>query len=80
MITTFKEFIKTEFDIEMPKGEIPMDWFEENKLPMLVECADCGTTMASPAALVEKTDDRAYFVCEHCAEQLTRAPTRGLWF
>lgn len=68
MITTFKDLIKTDFGIEMPDGDISMDWFEENKLPMLVECANCGATMASPAALIDKTDDHFYFVCHDCAE------------
>lgn len=68
MITTFKDLIKTDFDIEMPEGDIPMDWFEEHKLPMLVECASCGATMASPAALIDKTDDHFYFVCHDCAD------------
>lgn len=68
MITTFKELIETDFGIEMPEGDIPMDWFDENNLPMLVECSSCGCTMASPAALIDKTDDHFYFVCESCAE------------
>lgn len=49
----------------MPEGDISMDWFEENHLPMIVECTYCGTTMTAPDAMV---DDDEYLCCKSCAE------------
>lgn len=64
-MVTFKDYIKQHLGIDMPEGDISMEWFEENRLPMIVECDHCGTTMAAPNAMV---DDKGYFCCESCAE------------
>lgn len=64
-MTTFKDYIKQHRGIDMPEGDISMDWFEENHLPMIVECIYCGTTMAAPDAMV---DDDEYLCCKSCAE------------
>ena len=61
---TFEQFIKKEFDITMPKGEINGSWFSNNGLPMIVECCCCGMTMASPSALIDY-DGHCY--CSGCA-------------
>lgn len=62
---TFEQYIKDEFDIEMPKGNISGAWFAENGLPMIVACSCCEMTMASPNALV---DDEGHCFCAGCAE------------
>ena len=61
---TFRNFIKDEFGIEMPRDTIPGSWFAENGLAMIVACTCCGTTMASPSALIDD-DGRCY--CSSCA-------------
>jgi hypothetical protein len=61
---TFEQYIKDEFDIEMPKGDISDAWFAENGLPMIVACSCCEMTMASPSALV---DDEGHCFCRICA-------------
>ena len=60
---TFRNFIKDEFGIEMPKDNIPGSWFVENHLSMIVACTCCGTTMSSPSALI---DDDGYCYCSDC--------------
>lgn len=61
---SFRKFIKDEFDIEMPHGEIPGNWFAEAGLPMIVACTCCGMTMASPSAWI---DDDGQCYCSGCA-------------
>ena len=50
---TAEQYILEEMGIEMPKGEIPENWFKENNLPMKVYCACCGTEMELQSAMVE---------------------------
>jgi len=61
---TFRNFIKDEFDLEMPEGDIPGSWFSENGLPMIVACICCGMTMAAPWCLL---DSNGYTYCGTCA-------------
>lgn len=61
---TFRNFIKDEFGIEMPRGNISGKWFSENGLPMIVACTCCGMTMAAPSAWV---DDDGQCFCGGCA-------------
>ena len=59
------QFLKDECGIEMPlTGTINGEWFAKNRLPMIVECECCGSTMALPSAFV---DDNGYTYCEQCA-------------
>ena len=51
---TFRNYILSEFGIEMPKGEINGSWFVENGLPMVVACTCCGMTMSSPSAWIDR--------------------------
>jgi hypothetical protein len=64
-VEAFEQYIKDEFDIEMPEGDISGAWFAENGLPMIVACSCCEMTMASPNALV---DDEGHCFCAGCAE------------
>ena len=51
--------------IEEPKDkEIPMTWFNEHGLPMVVECTCCQMTMALPNAYI---DEEGSIFCEECA-------------
>lgn len=59
---TFRNFIKDEYDIEMPTENIPETWFHENGFPMIVSCTCCGMTMASPTALIDE-DGNCYCTC-----------------
>ena len=63
MIRTAEQYIFEEMGIEMPKDEIPGSWFEENNLPMIVQCACCGMTMALPSAMVS---DEGVILCSDC--------------
>ena len=63
MMRTAEQYISEEMGIEMPKGEIPGSWFEENDLPMIVQCTCCGMTMALPSAMVS---DEGEIFCSDC--------------
>lgn len=63
-MTTFRNYILANFGLEMPKGNIPGNWFSENGLPMIVACACCGMTMAAPSAWIDE-DGSCY--CGGCA-------------
>ena len=65
-MVTFNEFIKREFDIEVPKGNISGAWFAEHRIPMVVRCCCCDMTMASPCAHFDK---KGYTYCSTCAEE-----------
>ena len=62
---TAKEWIKEKRGIEIPAGEISGEWFMENRLPMIVACSCCETTMILLSAMV---DDDGYAYCGSCAE------------
>lgn len=62
---TFARYIKDEFEIDYPAGDVNGSWFVENGLPMIVECCCCGMSMASPNAMVDY-DGNCY--CSGCAE------------
>lgn len=61
---TFKQYIKDEFDIDMPSREINGSWFSDNGFPMIVACCRCGMTMAIPSALI---DDDGNCYCSGCS-------------
>ena len=61
---TAREWLKAECDVDMPEGNINGSWFAENNLPMIVECACCGSTMALPSAMI---DDNYIVYCSACA-------------
>lgn len=61
---TFRNYIRDEFDIEMPENIIPGTWFSEHGLPMVVACTCCGMTMSSPSAMI---DDDGSCYCGGCA-------------
>lgn len=63
MLRTAEQYIKEEFDIEMPKGTINSSWFTENNLPMIVSCTCCGSTMALPSAMI---DEDGHIYCSSC--------------
>lgn len=60
---TFAEWLKEQYGINLPKGNINGEWFVENGLPIVVRCSCCGMTMASPSAYV---DDDGYTYCADC--------------
>lgn len=62
---TFARYIKDEFEIDYPDGDVNGSWFVENGLPMIVECCCCGMSMASQNAMVDY-DGNCY--CSGCAE------------
>lgn len=51
---TFRNYILSEFGIEMPHGEINGSWFAENGFPMIVACTCCGMTMSAPSAWIDR--------------------------
>lgn len=61
---TFGKYIKDEFGIDMPSGEINGSWFSDNGLPMVVACCCCDMTMASPSAFI---DDDGNCYCSGCS-------------
>lgn len=60
---TFAKWLKENYGEEMPTGVINYQWFADRNLPMVVECACCGTSMALPSAFI---DDEGYTVCASC--------------
>lgn len=62
---TFTNYIKDRWHIEVPKGNIPGEWFQKNFIPMVVRCSCCDMTMASPSAWV---DEDGYTFCGSCAD------------
>lgn len=62
---TFTKYIKDEFDLDFPPGEVNGSWFVENDLPMIVCCCCCGMSMASPSALI---DGEGNCYCSSCAD------------
>lgn len=65
MMKSFEEYVMDTFQVKMPKGNIPGEWFSKNHLPMIVSCCCCGMTMASPSAWI---DDEGYTYCSECGE------------
>ena len=57
------EYLKNK-GVEIPKGSIPMAWFDKNDLPVIVECTCCGMTMCSLNAYL---DDEMFTYCSNCA-------------
>jgi len=62
---SFREYVESKMNIEMPKGSIPGSWFSEHNLPMIVQCSCCTMTMAAPSAWI---DEEGYTYCSCCAE------------
>ena len=60
---TFENFVKDNFNIVVPDGDIPGSWFVENGLPMVVACTCCDMTMVSFSALV---DEDGQCFCSEC--------------
>ena len=60
------QWLKEERGIEMPAGEVNGEWFMQNRLPMVVSCSCCETTMVLPSALI---DDDGSIYCGSCGEQ-----------
>lgn len=60
---TFEQWLKDERGMEMPQGEISGAWFAQQKLPMIVQCSCCHSTMALPSAVID-TDGSIY--CPSC--------------
>lgn len=67
---TFAEFVKEIRGVEMPQGEIPGSWFEENRLPMVLRCSCCENTMIAPSARI---DEQGYVFCENCARDISES-------
>lgn len=61
---TFEQYIKDEFNLDMPKGGFPASWLTENGLPVVVHCTNCQSTMMAPACRV---DEEGYTYCRCCA-------------
>lgn len=62
---SFKEYIEQKWNIKVPEGNISGEWFQKNFIPMVVRCACCDMTMASPSAWV---DEDGYTFCGNCAD------------
>ena len=62
---SFTDYIKQEMELEMPKGNVPGEWFAKNRIPMVVRCRCCEMTMASPSAWI---DEDGYTYCAECAD------------
>ena len=60
---TFTEWLKDNYNEEMPKGDINAKWFIERDLPMIVHCSCCDMTMVLPNAYI---DDDGYTYCSSC--------------
>ena len=67
MMKTFEEYVEKRFNIVMPKGNVPGSWFMANSLPMVVKCACCEMSMASPSAWI---DEDGYIYCNDCANSV----------
>ena len=63
-MTTFRNYILSNFGLEVPSPHIPGNWFSENGIPMIVACTCCGMTMSSPSAWIDR-DGQCY--CSGCA-------------
>lgn len=61
---TAKEWLHDKCKIDLPEGEIQGTWFFEHGLPMIVECASCGSTMILPCAYINR---EGYTYCPSCA-------------
>ena len=64
-MVTFREYVRNHFNVEMPEGNISGLWFSQNSLPMVVRCACCDMSMASPSAWI---DEDGNVFCSDCAE------------
>ena len=62
----FDQWLKENYNIEMPKGNVDASWFAEQGLAMIVECKCCGMTMALPNAYI---DDEEWIYCSDCKEE-----------
>lgn len=60
---TFNEWLKENFDEELPSGNISMDWFNNRRLPMVVSCANCEETMCLPNTYI---DEVGRCFCKNC--------------
>lgn len=63
MIRPIKLWLKEEWNVEMPEGNINGEWFQQEGLPIITSCTCCGTTMALPSAMV---DDEGFIYCRSC--------------
>ena len=64
MMRTAERFFFEEMGIEMPKGNVPTSWFNENNLPQLFECSCCGTIATLESAMI---DENGLCYCSSCA-------------
>lgn len=61
-MVSFRQYVEAR-GIEMPKGNIPGEWFSKHGYPMVVRCCCCEMTMAIPSAWI---DDEGYTYCGDC--------------
>jgi hypothetical protein len=61
---TFEQWLKDNYNEELPAGQVSGGWFAERGLPMVVKCSDCETTMSLPSAYI--ADDGSVY-CAQCA-------------
>lgn len=55
---TFKEWFEENFPGEkIPEGQISGTWFAMRRLPVIVSCTNCGTTMCIVNAMVDEEGD-----------------------
>ena len=59
---SFRQYVEAR-GIEIPKGNIPGEWFSKHGYPMVVRCSCCEMTMAIPSAWI---DDEGYTYCSDC--------------
>ena len=63
-VKTFKQWFEDQGDEKLPENEISGEWFHTHRLPMIVSCCECGTTMALPFAYITEED---CCLCDCCA-------------
>lgn len=59
-----KDFLRDNFNIEVPQGDVPGEWFAKNGLPMIVRCTCCDMTMILFSAYANEEGET---FCASCA-------------
>lgn len=59
----FSKYWKETTGEDLPKNKIPVSWFSLRRLPMIVACTCCGSTMCLVSAFI---DDDEYCYCSDC--------------
>ena len=63
---TFKKWLEDNYNEKLPEGHVPFEWFVARRLPPIVSCTCCNSTMLLPNSIVAE-DGHLY--CSSCAEK-----------